>query len=133
MKKSGDKVLTIFAITMAFLIFVTPILAMQDDFTAGRIDGEQAGKRNVNGVAWMAIGCLGGLLGVIVAYIYEPSPPASLLLGKSPEYVAAYTDAYKAAAKSAQAKNAWTGCIVSTLLYVVYVVLVIAAAENTTE
>ncbi|HGE70588.1 TPA: hypothetical protein ENX78_07120 [Candidatus Poribacteria bacterium] len=118
---------------MSLLIFITPILAMQDDFTAGRIAGEQAGKSKTNGVAWMAIGCLGGLLGVIVAYIYEPSPPASLLLGKSPEYVAAFTDAYKNGAKSVQTKNAWTGCIVSTLLYVVYVVLVVAAAENSVD
>lgn len=133
MKILSKKVLTIITIVTAFLILITPILAMQDDFTAGRLAGEQAGKSNVNGVAWMAVGCLGGLLGVIVAYIYEPSPPASLLLGKSPEYVAAYTDAYKSAAKGAQAKNAWTGCIVSTLLYVVYVVLVVAAAESSVE
>ncbi|MGB9595139.1 MAG: hypothetical protein ACPL7B_02560 [Candidatus Poribacteria bacterium] len=133
MKVFSNKVLTTITIVMAFLILVTPILAMQDDFTAGRLAGEQAGKSRTNGVAWMAIGCLGGLLGVIIAYLYEPSPPASLLLGKSPEYVAAFTDAYKDGAKSVQAKNAWTGCIVSTLLYVVYVVLVVAAAESSTE
>jgi len=133
MKTLSNKFFTTVAVIMSLLIFITPILAMQDDFTAGRIAGEQAGKSKTNGVAWMAIGCLGGLLGVIVAYIYEPSPPANLLLGKSPEYVAAFTDAYKNGAKSVQTKNAWTGCIVSTLLYVVYVVLVVAAAENSVD
>jgi len=29
---------------------------------AGRIAGEQAARDNVNGMIWMAAGCIGGLL-----------------------------------------------------------------------
>lgn len=99
--------------------------------TAGRIAGEQAARADVNGGLWFAVGCLGGLIGVIIAYAFELNPPATHLLGKSPEYVAAYTDAYRATAKSTQANRAVTGCVVgcvvSTLLYAM---LIAAAGTN---
>jgi uncharacterized membrane protein (DUF485 family) len=130
MMRLKQKFFVAIATVMSFVVFVTPILAQQDDFMAGRIAGEQAARANTSGMTWMAIGCVGGLLGVIIAYVYEPSPSAIQLLGKSPEYVAVYTDSYKETAKKVQTGKAWTGCIASTLLYVVYAVLVVAAAET---
>ena len=106
------------SIVMSLLVFAMPILAQQDEFTAGSIAGAQAGRTTTNGTMWLAVGCLGGLVGVVVAYIYQPTPPATQLLGKSPEFIAAYTDSYKASARSSQASKAWIGCVVSTLAYV---------------
>lgn len=123
MKSFKCKITIIVAIVMSLLVFVTPIFAQSGEIMKGRIDGEQSARSNVNGTLWLAIGCLGGLLGIAVAYIYEPSPSATMLLGKSPEYVAAYTDSYKMTAKKIQTNKAWTGCIAGTLLYVVLVVL----------
>jgi hypothetical protein len=72
---------------------------------------------------WFVVGCLLGLVGWLIAYIVEPNPPATRLLGKSADYVAVYTDAYKKAGKSAQATRALGGCIVgeaaSILLYAI--------------
>ena len=51
------------------------------------------------------------------AYFYSPTPSASALLGKSYDYVAAYTDAYKATAKSIQTRNAWFGCCTWSAVY----------------
>ncbi len=80
----------------------------------------------------MGGGFLFGLLGVGAAYVITPSPPAMQLLGKSSEYVAAYTDAYVRAAKGVQTSNAWIGCIVNGVIGgvigVVYAVVVVAAA-----
>ncbi len=76
----------------------------------------------------MGGGFLFGLLGVGAAYVITPSPPAMQLLGKSSEYVAAYTDAYVRAAKGVQTSNAWIGCIVNGVISVVYAVVVVAAA-----
>ena len=118
------------AVVMSFVMFATPILAQQGEIMAGRMAGEQAARANTNGMLWMAIGCVGSWIGILAAYIYEPSPPTTPLLGKSPEYVAAYTDAYKATAKKVQTGKVWTGCIVSAVLYVVYVVVVVAAANT---
>ena len=40
---------------------------------------------------------------------HEPSPPAGRFIGKSPEYVSVYTDAYKSKALSLRTKSAAAG------------------------
>jgi len=109
------KYFALIAVVMSFMVFAMPILAQVDEFTAGRMAGEQAARSAVNGSLWLAIGCLGNALGLIVSYVYQPNLPATQLLGKSPEYVAAYTDAYKVSAKKSQVSKAWIGCIFSTI------------------
>ena len=56
-------------------------------------------------------GCLLGSIGLLGSYLYEPSPPTSRLLGKSPEYILFYSDAYKAKARSVQARASVLGCL----------------------
>ena len=70
-------------------------------------------QRDINGTLWFGAGCLFGIFGYGAAYVIKPSPPATRLLGKSPEYVANYTDCYKEAGRKVQTKNALTGCLVS--------------------
>ena len=83
--------------------------------TAAERDAEADTKRLVwvggNFVLGIVGGCLLGSVGLLGAYIYEPSPPVSRLLGKSPEYTMFYTDAYKAKARDLQLKYASIGCI----------------------
>ena len=121
------------AFVMSLVMFATPILAQQGEIMAGRMAGEQAARANTNGMLWMAIGCVGSWVGILAAYIYEPSPPTTPLLGKSPEYVAAYTDAYKETAKKVQTSKVWIGCITSVVLYTVFYVVLYAAAATTTD
>jgi len=112
------KLFAFVAVVMSLMVFAMPILAQQDEFTAGRIAGAQAGRASTNGTLWLAAGCLFTWIGLLVAYVYQPVPPATQLLGKSPEYVASYTDAYKASAKRVQVNRAWIGCIASSLVYI---------------
>jgi len=106
---------------------------------AGRADGEQAARANTSGIAWFLAGfgggCLGGgiggLVGVVGAYMWEPVPSFAALIGKSPEYAAAYTDAYKATAKRIQTSNAWTGCIVAGIGWIAFSIY-ISSVEATT-
>ena len=116
------------------IVFTTPIIAQQGDIIAGRIAGEQAANASVNGTTWFLAGFLPGclygvtgLIGVLFAYVYEPNPSAMLLVGKSAEYVAAYTDAYRATAKKKQTNKAWEGCISAGL---VWVVLILASSTG---
>ena len=44
---------------------------------------------------WAASGCVFGVIGILLAYVYTPQVPAVKLLGKSPEYVAYYTSTYQ--------------------------------------
>lgn len=132
MKRTGFAVI---ASIMSLMVLAMPILAQQGDMEVGRMAGSQAARVNTNGSVWLAIGCLGGIsclggiIGIAIAYVVEPSPPATTLLGKSPEYVAAYTDAYKMTAKSIQTSKAWTGCIVGSLAYIAIAVLAAVADE----
>ena len=63
----------------------------------------------------------------------EPNPPAAQLLGKSPEYVVAYTDCYRKKGKSIKTKNALYGCLVGTgVTVVIYAIIIAAAADEET-
>jgi len=116
---------------MSLIVFVMPVLAQQDDLMAGRIAGELAARARVNRQLWFAGGCFGGLLVVIFAHVYEPTPPAIDLLGKSPEYAAAYTDAYRTTSKNIQSNRALTGCVIGVLAEVALYAMLIAASAST--
>jgi len=73
-------------------------------------------QMDVNKMLWFGAGFIFNILGLGAAYIIEPSPPPIRLLGKSPEYVAVYTDCYKNEAKRVQANKALVGCILGTIL-----------------
>lgn len=73
-------------------------------------DAERDAKARINPNVWLIFGCVGGLLTVAYTYFYEPTPSAAALLGKSPEYVAHYTDTYVMKSKDMQMKSAAIGC-----------------------
>ena len=77
---------------------------------------------------WFIAGCLGGIIGVIIAAAVEPKPSATALLGKDAEYVAIYTDTYTQVAKKRQTRSAINGCIAGTLVTAVIYGIAIAAA-----
>ena len=104
---------------------------MADAYTQGKMDAEA----EVNSTLWLALGCLLGIWGVLIAYVYEPSPPAMRIVGKDPEWVALYTEGYKKGAKNKQVKNAVIGCVIGTaasmVVYCLYYYMIIAAATTT--
>ena len=117
---------------MAILTFSMPFvaLAQQNLRAEAMIAAERDARNDVNTGLWFLGGCLGGVIGLVVAYAVEPSPPATRLLGKSPEYVAFYTDAYTETAKNRQVNSAVGGCVVNAIATAVYVVAVLAALED---
>ena len=122
----------ILALLMAVLTFSMPVVtfAQQNSLQMEAIvAAERDAQADVNKGLWFVGGCLVGVLGVIVAYTLKPTPPATRLLGKSPEYVAFYTDAYTEKAKKLQGNNALAGCLVNGLATVVYVMAVLAAMD----
>lgn len=108
---------------MAVLTFSMPFItfAQQNSLQAEAIvAAERDAQNDVNRGLWFLGGCFGGVIGVIIAYGVAPSPPATRLLGKSPEYVAFYTQAYTEKAKKLQTNSALGGCCVSTLYVAIY-------------
>ena len=55
-----------------------------------------------------------GLSPTAVALIHSPAPPADRLLGKSPDWVDAYTKAYKKNMRVYRAASSAVGCITGT-------------------
>ncbi len=124
----------ILAFLLAALTFSMPFvtLAQQNSLQAEVIvAAERDAQNDVNKGLWFLGGCFGGVIGVIIAYSVEPSPPATRLLGKSPEYVTFYTQAYAEKAKKLQTNSALGGCCVSTLYVAIYGVAMFAAHPST--
>ena len=126
-------VLKVLSILLIAVMVLNPVLIFaQDESTNACMQAEQDATMDTNGTLWFAAGCLGGVIGLLAAYAIQPNPPASKLVGKSPTYVATYTDCYRAKAKNIQTHKALLGCGTAAAFYVVYWVLVVAAATSET-
>ena len=136
MKKLLPKpVLSSVIIVLSALMLLIPVLQndlLAQDVSTACMEAERQAQSDISGGTWFVIGCLAGLIGYLIA-MQEPNPPATPLLGKSPEYVAAYTDCYRKKGKSIKTKNALTGCLVGTGISVVFYAIAIAAASNETD
>ena len=69
---------------------------------------------------------IGALLPFGEALIRAPKPPAQRLLGKSPEWVNAYTKAYQASMKKRNMDATWMGCLTGAAVSapVLYLIMV---------
>ena len=133
MKIELKNILQILALLMVVLTFSMPFVtfAQQNSLQMEAIvAAERDAQADINKGLWVLGGCFGGIIGVIIAYSIEPSPPATRLLGKSPEYVAVYTDTYKEKAKKLQTNSALGGCGVSTLYVAIYGFLIMEGGDG---
>ena len=124
----------ILAFLMAVLAFSMPFVtfAQQNSLQAEAIAAaERDAQNDINKGLWFLGGCFGGVIGVIIAYGIEPSPPATRLLGKSPEYVAFYTQAYAEKANKLQTNSALGGCCVMTLYMAIFYGYIMEGASST--
>lgn len=121
----------VFVFLMAVLTFGMPFitLAQQNSVEAQAIVDAATvdANKDVNKPLWFGTGCLlSGLtffplpgwyslllppVGLAGTYFYQPDPPLSRLMGKSPEYVDVYTSTYKSKRGNIQARWASAGCI----------------------
>ena len=119
---------------LSILLVITPItidVILAQDVATACLDAERQAESDVDSTTWFAIGCLLGLVGWLIGMVSETSPPAAQLMGKSPEYVAVYTDCYKKKAKSIKTSKALIGCLVGTgVTTLLYVLLIAAAADE---
>lgn len=114
------RVFTFFIVVLMFSIpFVT--LAQRTDVQAA---AEADATKDANKPLWFGTGCLLSgvayllkpygyflLIGGLGGYLYEPGPPASRLIGKSPEYIETYTAIYNRKRGEVQANYMGAGCL----------------------
>lgn len=86
---------------------------MNNDQHQARMQGEQDAELDVTKILWIVVGFFITLIGLIIAYIYQPSPPATRLVDKSNEYIMFYTEAYKNKCRSIQLTYTAIGFAVS--------------------
>lgn len=113
------------------------VLAQQHSVQAEAIiAAEQDANKDVNKPFWFGAGCiLSGLFflptpfgyivppsGIVGTYFYQPAPSLSRLIGKSPEYVDAYTSTYQLKRGNIQAQWASAGCLGGCLASVTIIV-----------
>ena len=84
---------------------------------------EQEAEYDAKKITWFFIGFFANIIGVLIASVYEPTPPASRLLEKAPEYAALYTDSYKAKGRSIQLRQALIGLVVPVVFMILWVIL----------
>ena len=78
-------------------------------------DAERDVEAHINKPMWFAIGCLFPGFGLLGPYLYRPPIPTGRTIGKSAEYVAFYTDAYRAKMEKLQFQAALNGCIAGAI------------------
>ena len=114
--------------SLAFLVVILIFnasfvsLAQQNSVRAKAIvAAERDAEARVNKSVWLLGACFSyGIVPLIIANVAEPVPPASALIGKSPEYVAFYTDAYKAKVRKIRTSGVKLGCALGVGCSVAY-------------
>ena len=87
------------------------------------VTAEQEAEYDAKKATWFFIGFCGNILGILIASVYEPIPPASRLLEKTPESAARYTDAYIAKSRSVQLHQSAIGLAVTIGLGILFAIL----------
>ena len=98
----------------AVMIFSLPLVVRAQEFSArdqAILDAEQDAEAVFNERLWYFAGCFFNFGGYFVAQTYYAPVPAVALLGHPPEYVAFYTDTYRAKSKELRSSAAFMGCI----------------------
>lgn len=93
---------------------------LQSTSADAELMAEQDAESNTKTVRWFFIGFFGGILGILIASVYESSPPHSRLLGKPPEYIILYTDRYKTKSRRTQVIESIGGFVVTIILVLLW-------------
>ncbi|MGB9743073.1 MAG: hypothetical protein ACPL0F_07985 [bacterium] len=114
-------------VMLALLLIAVPVMAQQTgtavtDYLQGKLDGERDG-RSSSPILWALAGCCLGLIGILIAYLTSPTVPTDRLIGKSPEYIQGYIEAYQKKGKLQNALWSGLGCLVGTALTCIYYIL----------
>ena len=105
-------------LTLLFIILSMPFFtfAQQNAVQVEAVAAAEADAiADTDPTFWFIVGCFGNLMGLLYANYSSPMAPASRLLGKSPEYVAFYSDTYTSKSKKIQMDQAIKGCVANAV------------------
>lgn len=99
---------------------------MNNDQQQARIDAEQDAELDVSKILWVVVGFFITFIGILIAYIYQPNPPATKLIDKSQEYAMFYTEAYKEKSRSIQLTYSAVGFAIGAGIGIIFILLFFA-------
>ncbi len=91
-----------------------------------QIDGERDAQSDTNKLLWFFVGLALNIVGILIAYIYQQTPPATRTFEKTQEYIVFYTEKYKSTSRDIQVKFAVIGFLVFLALMFTLVIIYIA-------
>ena len=126
MRRKINSIFQILVFVMAVLVFSMSIAAAaqhNSELVEAVIAAEQDAKAEVDQDKWWWRGCL--LVGVAAADS-RSQPPPERLVGKSPEYVEVYTQAYQAKVRNLRKSAAVPGCLTTVFSTGILIILLSA-------
>lgn len=105
---------------------------MNNDQNQARMDAEQDAELDVSKILWIVVGFFISLIGILIAYIYQPNPPATKLMDKSQEYAMFYTEAYKDKSRSIQLTYSAVGFAISAGISIIFILAGVAMIGSIT-
>ena len=91
-----------------------------------QIDGERDAQSDTNKLLWFFVGLALNIVGILIAYIYQQTPPATRTFEKTQEYIVFYTEKYKSTSRNIQVKFAVIGFLVVLALMFTLILIYIA-------
>ncbi len=91
-----------------------------------QIDGERDAQSDTSKLLWFFVGLALNIVGILIAYIYQQTPPATRTFEKTQEYIVFYTETYKSTSRNIQVKLAVIGFLVFLALMFTLVLIYIA-------
>lgn len=108
-------VFQIFVITV-FVLALSQIASAQQisEVEQAAADARRDAELNVSPLAWGSAGFVCSFFAPIYAYLAMPEVPVEALLGRSPEYVDAYTQVYHQNARRRRLQASVIGCAIGS-------------------
>lgn len=123
--------ISVILITVFVLDMSQVASAQTSEVEQATADARRDAELNVSPLAWGSAGLVCGFFAPIYAYVALPEIPVGALLGKSPEYVDAYTLVYQENARRRRLQASVIGCaIASAASSVAYYLFVLPNQEN---
>ena len=88
-----------------------------------RLDAEIHVIRDVKSLRWGLGGFLCSFFALGASVAYAPTVPTANLMGKSPDYIISYTDAYRSAMKRKNITAASIGCLVNVSIITLWLLV----------
>ena len=93
-----------------------------EEIAKAQRDAKRDAELHVSSGTWFAFGFFCGGIGVLSAAVSSATADPTRLMGQSPVYVNAYTNAYRSAAKERKLKSSLIGCLIPWGAWTVWVI-----------